>query len=212
MPSFALVTEGITDQAVIENLLHARYGDLQVNPLQPLAAEGKQASEGGWYRVFEYLASSKIQKALQVNDYLIVQVDTDCSEDNAYNVSQGVVEGAESRELTVDELRSAVKARLAAIIEANHEATATIILERTLFAIAVHSLECWLLVKVAAKKEKGRTKNCHHHLERGLKRNMPKDHRTYDDLTRDWRKPKHLKEAANQNRSLALFLAELPLP
>ncbi len=49
MPSFALVTEGITDQAVIENLLQARYDDLQVNPLQPLASEGKQATAGGFW-------------------------------------------------------------------------------------------------------------------------------------------------------------------
>jgi hypothetical protein len=191
-------------------LLQARYDDLQVNPLQPLASEGKQATEGGWHRVFEYLASSKIKKALQVNDFLIVQVDTDCSQDDYYDVPQTKMEGTEVVARSIVELRSAVRERLAAVIAANHGATTAAILERTLFAIAVHSLECWLLVKVAAEKGKGRTKNCHQHLERGLKRSILKDHGIYDELTRDWRKPKHLNEAAKQNPSLALFLDELP--
>ncbi len=112
--------------------------------------------------------------------------------------------------LSVDDLRTAVRTRLADTILAIHGTKAEAILARTLFAIAVHSLECWLLVQVPAEKGKGRIKNCHHHLERGLKRSVSKDYPTYQALSMDWRKQKMLTAAAKHNRSLQLFLDDLP--
>ena len=54
MASFALITEGITDQAVLENILTGLYGeDVEVNPLQPLrdatdTSRVKSDSFAGW--------------------------------------------------------------------------------------------------------------------------------------------------------------------
>jgi hypothetical protein len=59
MPTFAVVAEGITDQAVIENIIQDYYranleDEVDVNNLQPLRDATDQArasGQGGWERV-----------------------------------------------------------------------------------------------------------------------------------------------------------------
>ena len=87
MVSFALITEGITDQAVIENILIGCFDDPIVNPIQPLRdATDKQATHGGWELVLEHLRSPGLNQALQFNDFVIVQLDTDVSEEHHYDL------------------------------------------------------------------------------------------------------------------------------
>ena len=61
MTVFALVTEGITDSAVIEAILQSHFDDddLEVRPIQPVRDVTDQARTapgafGGWEKVFEY--------------------------------------------------------------------------------------------------------------------------------------------------------------
>ena len=82
MPSFALITEGITDQIVIENILYGFVGDLEIdiNPLQPLrdeTDENRASNFGNWHKVLEYCSSDRFKNALQFNDFIVVQIDTD---------------------------------------------------------------------------------------------------------------------------------------
>lgn len=82
MPTFALITEGLTDQAVIEIVIreyyHAKFADeVDVNILQPArdaTDEARAAGQGRWERVLEYCSfHDRISEALSLNDYLVIR-------------------------------------------------------------------------------------------------------------------------------------------
>lgn len=81
MASFALITEGITDQVAISAVLYGLYDEEpEIRPVQPLrdaTDEARQGNRAGWEKVFEYCASDDFAAIFATNDYVIVQVDTD---------------------------------------------------------------------------------------------------------------------------------------
>ena len=158
MPSFAIIAEGVTDQAVIENILRGYFAaddELVVNHVQPprdATPKGGNPAPGGWTLVFRSLRAGDHRKALQLNDYVIIHLDTDVSEEPGYEVSPRAADG---RALPPDELIEQVKIKLVAAMGpefyARHAA-------RIVFAVAVDAIECWLLPLLydgeAAKKAK----------------------------------------------------------
>lgn len=94
MNTFGLIAEGITDQIVIKNILAGYFNNLNIRvyPLQPLideTDENKAENYGGWSQVIDYCQSDEFQDAFQSNEYVIIQIDTDVSQEwNApYTVS-----------------------------------------------------------------------------------------------------------------------------
>jgi hypothetical protein len=166
MASFALITEGITDQAVLENILTGLYGvDVEVNLIQPLrdatdASRAKSDSFGGWEQVFEYCQHENFDELLAFNDYVIIQIDTDMSEHVNFDVSltyNGIDRPVE--ELVVD-VRQKITSK---INQASYKRNQS----QFKYAIAVHSLECWLLpIYSNVKAHYEKTKNCAKQLER----------------------------------------------
>lgn len=76
MLSFALVTEGLTDQIIIKNILFGFFNDpdIDINPLQPLRDEtdrNRAISPGNWYKVLEYCSSENFRGAFQFNNYVV---------------------------------------------------------------------------------------------------------------------------------------------
>ncbi len=68
MKEFGIVTEGITDQVVLENILYGFFKDkdLPVDPLSPLrdaTDRNKAATSSNWIEVFEYCKSSRFKEA-----------------------------------------------------------------------------------------------------------------------------------------------------
>ena len=61
MISFGLITEGLTDQIVIENILAGYFNspDIDVKPLQPERDKDNEnkSEAGGWTLVFDYCQS-----------------------------------------------------------------------------------------------------------------------------------------------------------
>ena len=90
MTSFALITEGVTDQEVIENILFGFFGDdIDVNPLQPpldITDRNDPERFGGWQMALEYCGSAKFEQAFQFNEYVVIQIDTDDSQEQPFNV------------------------------------------------------------------------------------------------------------------------------
>jgi hypothetical protein len=105
MPSFALITEGITDQAVISAIINSYYrghnAEIALNFLQPLrdsTDEAREGSFGGWERVLEHCAArEQIIQALTFNDYIVIQIDTDCGEHQNFGVA--LTEGGLDRQV-----------------------------------------------------------------------------------------------------------------
>lgn len=206
MLSFALVTEGITDQAVLENILCGHYGEEPaINPLQPLrdaTDEHRQGSFGGWEQVLEYCEHGELSEALIFNDYLIIQVDTDCAERFGVALTDGGKDRLETE--LIAHVKNVIISKLGDQFCRDYE-------NQILFAISVHSLECWLLPLHADKaKDSGRTKSCAKHLERTTKAQLVKDYRTYLRLSKPYLEKSAITRGRQHNVSLDAFVASLP--
>ena len=83
MPVFGLITEGLTDQPVIVNILTGLFGvETEVMPFLPLGDEtfrNQPPSFSNWELVPKYCSSPDFEAALPWLDYVVVQIDTDRS-------------------------------------------------------------------------------------------------------------------------------------
>lgn len=220
MPSFAIIAEGVTDQAVIENILLGCFGDEEgepvVNYVQPpreAIAKGSVPAPGGWTLVFRSLRQGDHRKALQLNDYVIVHIDTDVCEEPGYDVSRLRSDG---KALALEELIEQVRLRLVTAMDADFYAKHA---DRVVFAIAVDSIECWLLPLLyegeAAKKAK--TTGCLDAADWKLRRlKRPplstagsKSLKSYEAVSRDYTKRRRLMEHRGENASLEVFVRTL---
>jgi len=215
MASFALITEGITDQAVLENILIGLYGDdVEVNPLQPLrdatdTSRTNSDSFGGWEQVIQYCQLEDFSTLFMFNDYVIIQIDTDMGEHPNFGVALTRDGIDRPHEDLVDDVRQKIISKISPIIYEQYE-------RFILFAIAVHSLECWLLPLYAQQNAHiVKIKNCGKQLERDAKRlnlNSAKDYQSYDRLSDPYQTTEQLEKAKQHQPSLALFLDSLPPP
>ena len=96
MLKFGLACEGVTDQAVIENILCGFYNDSglrnEIKVFQPLfdATQRKQLEGefGGWEELMKHLSTKRFRESVVNTEYMIIQIDTDISEHKNFNVSQ----------------------------------------------------------------------------------------------------------------------------
>ncbi|WP_439496936.1 hypothetical protein [Bosea sp. (in: a-proteobacteria)] len=208
MATFALVSEGITDQIVLERIIEvvcAGFFDegIDVNPLQPLrdATDSRTAPHGGWEKVLEYCERSATD-ALEANDYLVIHLDTDQGDHPNFGVA--LTEGGRDRgydALVVDAI-GVVKSRLGEELYKEHK-------DRLLFAICVHTMESWLLLYLCGRDE---PKNSLGRLNKHLAKNdlaiLSKEGKKYQKFCK-LIKQTQLKELATTGSSFGLFLNQL---
>ncbi|WP_223497609.1 hypothetical protein [Pseudomonas sp. BF-R-16] len=220
MPSFALVAEGITDQVIIERIIFTAASNLiddiddeaDIQPLQPLrdATDQSRVADGnfgGWERVREFcLSPERLEEALEFNDYLVIHLDTDMCEHPNFNVP--LLE--EGQAVPTEKLLSLVTTKVWEWLgERFYESHGN----RIIFAIAVHSTECWLLTHYGrTDSDKCRELACYVHLERNLTRldrRIEKTHRSFSELSTCFRKHKDLVASRGISTSLEAFLTSL---
>ena len=141
MISFGLITEGLTDQIVIENILAGYFNnpDLDITPLQPQRDkkdENKFTGYGSWSQVFAYCRSRDFQESFQFNDYIIIQIDTDVSEE--FGIPQQDKNGEFTPEELIEKVIEKFKQEIGEDFYNKFQ-------QRIIWAISVHSIECWLL-------------------------------------------------------------------
>jgi len=165
MDDFALVTEGATDQAVLENILLGYFQGQAREPVVNREHPNPQAPPtGGWTLLLEYLKGKKFREAFQLNQYLIIQVDTDVSEHKGFDVAKQDENGP----LSVERLVANVIERLKQEIGAEDWLSYG---DRFIFAIAVNEVECWVLPLHEQEASKaGKIVNCLEALAGALKR------------------------------------------
>jgi hypothetical protein len=215
--TFGFIGEGITDRIVIENILIGYFADQEeepvVNPLQPPWDQTGQNSEpppGGWTLIFRYFEQRKHEEALQYNDYLIVHIDTDVSEDAGYDIPWQ--DGG--RALSAEELVGRVIAKLKGLMGKDF---CTLYGNRILFAVAVHGIECWLLPLYFTNKKAAKITGCVGAVndERRKKGEAPlstiknKFPASYKHASREYCDRKKLMKRFDKNPSLRLFIKEL---
>lgn len=212
MISFGLITEGLTDQIVIENILAGYFNspNIEITPLQPKRNKDNQnkSKYGGWTLVFDYCHSKKIQESFRFLDYIIIQIDTDVSED--YNIAHQ----DENGEFTPQQLIAKVIEKFRGAIGEDFYSQNQ---QKIVFAISVHSLECWLLpLYYTDKKKKAKSKNC----LKTLNDELSKKHRFtidknaknpdyYREISKQYGKHKVLMQHYQDNPSLKTFIEEI---
>lgn len=210
MDDFALVCEGVSDYAVLRNILTGNFQGVSarkpvINQVQPDPEE----KHGGWSLVIKYLEEGLYEKAFQFNRYLVVQIDTDVAQDYGLNLQGHNVEEAVGKVLH----------HLLNIIGSDD---ASEYKDRFLFAVCVDELECWLLPlwysgaqaekKTGCLQKLGTSAQLKDHLKA---KKLPwirpeeKDMRSYDEASREYRKKKSLGSKGVINPSLKIFLDEL---
>ncbi|NEW60647.1 phage tail protein [Sulfurovum sp. bin170] len=213
MAKFGLVTEGITDQIVIENILCGFYKDYEdldeeIFALEPPRDETdmRQAYSEfgtGWSAIFNYLGETRFRDDVLNSEYIIIQIDTDIAEEIKCSKTQ-----------SIEEIIECVIQRMVDKIDTQdsfyeeHK-------QKILFAISVHSLECWLLpIFGTSKREK--ILNCEDKLKIEVpkvskKLKTEKNYRNYDKLSQDFLKYKKLMKIVSKNSSFKIFIKKLPI-
>lgn len=205
MATFALITEGVTDQIILERMIEQICGedDVDINPLQPLrdATDAKAAPHAGWELVFEYCKEGAAD-ALAANDYVVIHLDTDQGDHPNFGVP--LTFGGVDRHYN-DLIADATAAIITRLDGALYRAHA----DRFLFAISVHSMESWLLLCLFDRDE---PKNSNDRLNRALsKRNqdpLMKEVRAYQRIAGGIKRKK-LVQLSRKKNSLGRFLVQL---
>jgi len=207
MAKFGLACEGITDQIVLENILCGFYKDyddlddeiIAFEPLRDATGKKQEENSGGWTRLLTYLSESRFQDDVLNSEYTIIQLDTDISDREDFDVLKGT--------LTTEELITKVIEKLVEWVDTVFYKENR---EKIIFAISVHSLECWILpLYKDLKKEK--IMGCFETLQRESKKiKVVKEYNVYDKLTRDFTKYKDLMPIVAKNSSFTIFINSLP--
>ena len=141
MLTIGIIAEGPTDQIVIENILQGYFQneEIAVNYFYPpLAVSGATPPPAGWTLVFTCLRRGYVQLGLQVNQYLAIHIDADVQKEPGFDVPRQ----ENGKKLTLHDRVDRIIERLRKEIDPEVLKTKG---ERILFAIAVDSIECWLL-------------------------------------------------------------------
>lgn len=199
---FGLISEGETDHAVLENILIGYFDEdisSNINQLQPTRGQS-----GGWSRVITYCKSNDFKNDLADNDFLIIQIDTDRS------FEFNVLHDENGDKLSVETLVRNIKTYFETLFKtAFGDTFLDQFGHRILFAVAVHSTECWLLpLYFKADKDKMEIKNCYQKLNTKIE-GLTKTYKKYDAISADYRKAKTLKNSIDKNISLNLFFEDL---
>ncbi|MCP4134139.1 MAG: phage tail protein [bacterium] len=215
MANFGLITEGVTDQIIIENILNGYFksDDIIVNELQPLRDEtdsNRSENYGGWTLVFNYCKSNKFKEAFPFNDYIIIQIDTDVSEEKHYDVSKRDENG---KELPPEELIEKVIEKFKGLIGEDFFLQNR---DKIIFAISVHSIECWLLPLYYTDKKKAKITSCLRTLNQELNKKEKftidpenKNPDYYERISKPYLKHKTLMKHCRENPSFEVFIDEI---
>lgn len=209
---FGLACEGITDQVVLRSILvgHFEDEDMYDNTtfLQPAFDETtrKQDGFGNWTLLLKYLREERFRDDVLNHDYLLVQVDTDIAGEKGFDVALRDDGGNDnSREQLIED----TVARLVAEINRGQPNFYQENTQKIIFALAVHSIECWLLAHYESGKKALKIINCYGSLERKLGQKIEKNHDYYEELSAPFQQKKHLTNARKNNVSLHLFLENI---
>ena len=215
MLKFGLACEGVTDQAVIENILCGFYKDKalkkEIKAFQPLfdSTQQKQLEGefGGWEELLRHLSTKRFRLSVINTQYMIIQIDTDISEHINFGVSQ--------HNLSTEEFIIKIIERLVVEIDSKKEFYEKH-KDKIIFAISVHSLECWILPLFKdIKKEE--ILNCAKTLNYTMTRlpnksrlDTRKNYKNYDKLSQKFLKYKELIKIKSKNTSFEIFINVLP--
>ncbi len=180
-----------------------------INELQPLRDEtdkNKSSNIGGWGNLLEYCKSDVFKYSFQTNKFIIIQIDTDICEE------YGISKKENAQDLEPLALIEKVKEKFISIIGNDFYKKVD---NRIIFAISVHSLECWLLPIYYTDIKKAKLVNCLDTLNQKLAKigftidKNSKNPDYYEDISKIFSKNKDFKKLYKHNPSLKIFIENL---
>lgn len=209
--SFALITEGVSEHQIIKHILQ-RYLDEEpeINQLQPEIIDGRQRAIGGWNEVLKYCEREEnLQTALLLNDYVVIQIDTDQCQTEPFSVPK--IENGQP--LSVEKLWQRVYNRIMNAIPESIDKS------RIIVAICSDTIECWLLpVCCATEIARKHTNQCVNHLNRELRRmnihpitdkNSNQARKSYATVLSWMKKKREIRDAAQLHYGFSQFISRL---
>lgn len=155
--TFGVICEGPSDYNVIKKIVEIYFKgeDVYLTCKQPeIHSSGKQKGTGGWSLVLEACKNNTIKDILDFNNYVIIQIDTDHSQDKPFDVphvdNKGKIKSNNQLYKDIVEKISSLIIQPEIIAKKNN----------ILFAICIHSTECWLLPILYTDNRKEHTNNC----------------------------------------------------
>jgi hypothetical protein len=209
MKKFGIVGEGYTDKVVIAYILRGFFAehDLEdeINPLP-------EGDKGGWKVICDYLASKDFRSDVSNHEILVLQIDTDITTKEEDSIKFGVSHKDEyGKELSVEELLIKVKDKLISEINSGKSGFYDLYADKIIFAISVHSTECWL---VAYYSENVTIHDCHIEL---LKTKLPNNIQfskkqksgCHEKLSNPFLERENIELVAQKNESFKYFIQQL---
>lgn len=210
---FGLIGEGVTDHAVLSYILTGFLGyEPEFAPVQPSQdatdAYDPAKHPAGWSETIKYLESGELPEAIPSYDYLVIQIDTDICE--KYGVAKHDPETQQELEpaILIDRVCQKLINLMGASFYQTHQ-------DKIIFAVSVHSIECWLLpLHLKDRKKAQAIVGCRARLERQLrKQGKPmqsgKNYHEYLRLAKSFGKRKELMNVYKLNPSLKIFVENL---
>ena len=207
--TFALITEGITDYLIIKQILinYFKEEDIIINQIQPqIDATDRQTTGGGWTEVINYCENEIIDEIILWNDFLIIQIDTDIGDEPKINLQM--------HNKSVEEIYEGMTSKLLSFISQN-----TNEIEKIIFAIGIHQIECWLVGIIDSRHDKSNVQNCLQRLNNAISKRKeykiipPKkkenSKETYVLLTSKLKKKKNITNISKKNYGFEKFVEQL---
>lgn len=207
MSKFGIIGEGITDQITIENILSGFFENTDLDDeIQYLQPPPNKPDGGGWRPVLQYLTLESFRNDVLNNQFVILQIDTDVSERKDFDVAH---KDSAGNELSVEALIENIIIRLIANINSGESDFYENHAQRIIFAISVHSLECWLVSYYA---EQTTAHNCFDELKVVVNPNeirVAKKQPNYDKLSQPFLIRENIEIVRQKDRSFDLFIQQL---
>ena len=159
MATFAIISEGISENislhALVEKMRHTETYFADIQPRTDVKhSYAVQEGSGGWTEVLSHCNTEVFKQALQSNDYLVVQIDTDRCDDPSFGIRR-TDEKNEPR--TDEEIYNDIIARLLQEVDKDfYEGNRN----RIIFAIGFDEIECWFLPLFYSDKRACATTGC----------------------------------------------------
>lgn len=203
MEKIGLACEGVTDRAVIKNILRGYFSiqspQRHINELSP--------PEGGWRPLLNYLKTERFRDDVESHSCIILQIDTDVSADF------GVQHTDDSNNpLSAIKL---IERIVAMMVDKIADGDADFYADNSgkiIFAICVHSIECWLLVLYDTTNAHAIDYSCKENLKEfkfPCKTQLAKKQRNYDIISAPFLEKDNINTVAEKNESFNHFIQQL---
>ena len=212
----ALATEGKSEHWIIKHIIENYFKGTEIffRQVQPQIVDDTQQTIGGWHEILNFCERNEdIKSALVETDYLVIQIDTDESQNNDFGISHTKVGNVIK---TYEELYEDVFEKLKSLIN-------PVIFEqycsKIIFAICIHTIECWLLSIYFTNRHKSDTRNCLSTLNLELRRRNleivpPKKQKekrniAYESILKNWKRKQAIIDSAQHNVGFKNFIYSL---